>query len=174
MSVLLSLLLKLTISCRATKDILRHQEVFVDYGPEYAVELGIDQSTYDTYTRPENHTTVAIPCSSCDTSFSSQHFFDIHKPRCGKMSNPSTPAVGINQLGFKQCPAAGGVPCQDLSCGKVFNKKDHMTSHYRTVHLGEKKFPCVDCGKAFTSHWDMQRHHRTVHLKEKPFFLMWS
>jgi len=154
---------------RATKDILRHQEVFVDYGPEYAAELGIDQSTYDTYTRPENHTTVAIPCSSCDTSFSSQHFFDIHKPRCGKMRNPSTPAVGINQLGFKQGPAAGGVPCQDSSCGKVFNKKVHMTSHYRTVHLGEKKFPCVDCGKAFTSHGDMQRHHGAVHLKEKPF-----
>ena len=44
--------------CRAIKDILPDQEVFVDYGPEYAAELGIDPSTFDTYTRPENHKTV--------------------------------------------------------------------------------------------------------------------
>merc|ERR1719193_2346211 len=71
---------------RATKDILQHQEVFVDYGPEYAAELGIDQSTYDTYSRPEDHKTVAIPCGTCGTTFSSQHFLNIHQQRCDTKS----------------------------------------------------------------------------------------
>ena len=65
---------------RAIKDILRHQEVFVDYGPEYAAELGIDQSTYDTFTRPENHKTIAVPCSTCGASFSSKEYYDAHVP----------------------------------------------------------------------------------------------
>merc|ERR1719193_1541243 len=95
---------------RAIKDILQHQEVLVDYGPEYAVELGIDQSTYDTYTRPENHKTVAIPCSSCGTTFSSQHFFDDHKPRCGKKRTSPADSVKISK----------NVPCDEESCDKMF------------------------------------------------------
>merc|ERR1719391_1188174 len=82
---------------RAIKDILQHQEVFVDYGPEYAAELGINPSTYDTYTRPENHKTEAIPCPSCDKTFSAQNFLDNHLPKCGKKKvskAPSTACVG--------------------------------------------------------------------------------
>jgi len=154
---------------RATKDILRHQEVFVDYGPEYAAELGIDQSTYDTYPRPENHKSVALPCSSCGTTFSSQHFLDIHQPRCGKKRMPGTPAAGMNLSGLKQSSAGGGFPCLDSTCGRVSNRKAAMMLHYRTVHLGEKKFPCVDCGKAFSRQENLQRHQQAVHLKEKRF-----
>jgi len=153
---------------RATKDILRHQEV-VDYGPEYAAELGIDQSTYDTYTRPENHKTVAIPCSSCGTTFSSQLFLDIHLPKCGKKRNPSTQANDIKQMQLKQHPAGDGVPCIDSTCGKVFSNRGYMLKHLRIVHLGQKKCSCVDCGKAFSRQEYLQRHQQAVHFKEKPF-----
>jgi len=154
---------------RATRHILRHQEVFVDYGPEYAAELGIDQSTYDTYTRPEDHKTVAISCSSCGTTFSSQHFLDIHQPRCSKKSVSSTCAAGINQSGRKQGPAGGGFPCLDSNCGKMFNRKDTMLTHHQEVHLKAKPFKCTTCGKAFSRQSNLQSHHQIVHLKEKPF-----
>jgi len=155
---------------RATKDILRHQEVFVDYGPEYAAELGIDQSTYDTYSKPEDHKTVAIPCSSCGTTFSSRHFLDIHLLRCSKKKkNPTTGADGIRQSLLKQGPAVGGFPCLDSSCGKVFTIKTNMLQHHSTVHLGERKYLCVDCGKAFSHKSSLQYHLHAVHLKEQPF-----
>jgi len=153
---------------RAIKDILRHQEVFVDYGPEYAAELGIDQSTYDTYTRPEDHKTVAIPCSFCGITFSSQQFLDIHHPKCGKKKNPSTHVEGNKQSQRKQGPVEGGFPCLVSTCGKVYTHKDNMLRHHRIVHCGEK-FPCIDCGKAFSTQQQLQRHQHAVHLKEKPF-----
>ena len=157
------------IICRAIKDILRHQEVFVDYGPEYAAELGIDQSTYDTYTRPEDHKTVAIPCSFCGITFSSQQFLDIHHPKCGKKKNPSTHVEGNKQSQRKQGPVEGGFPCLVSTCGKVYTHKDNMLRHHRIVHCGEKKFLCIDCGKAFLTQQQLQRHQHAVHLKEKPF-----
>ena len=156
------------IFCRATKDILRHQEVFVDYGPEYAAELGIDQSTYDTYTRQEDHKTVALPCSFCGTTFSSQHFLDSHQPRCGK-SNRSTLVDVTEEPKPKQGSTSGGSPCLDLSCGKVFYSKSVMLRHHRSVHLGEINFQCIDCGKAFFQHAELTKHTAAVHLKLKPF-----
>jgi len=149
---------------RATKDILQHQEVFVDYGPEYAAELGIDQSTYDTYTRPENHKTVAIPCNSCGTTFSSQLFLEIHLPKCGKKGNSSTQPEDIKQMRLKQNPVGDGVPCIDSTCGKVFSRKFNMLKHHRIVHVGEK-FLCVNCGKAFSQQVHLRRHQQEVHLK---------
>merc|ERR1719193_1993438 len=149
---------------RAIKDILQHQEVFVDYGPEYAAELGIDQSTYDTYTRPENHKTVAIPCLSCDKTFSSQHFLDIHLKSCRKKK--SKPCA----TGDEQKAGGGKILCIVPTCGKLFSREDHMMTHYRSVHLGEK-VPCSDpsCGKSFSQLGNMQRHFKTVHLEQKAF-----
>jgi len=153
---------------RATKDILQHQEVFVDYGPEYAAELGIDQSTYDTYSRTEDHRTVALPCSFCGITFSSQHFLDIHQPKCGKRKNPSTCADEVKQLQPKQARGGHSIPCLEAACGKVFTNRNVMLVHHREVHLGEKMFPC-DCGKVFSRNTTLQRHRRAVHLQEKPF-----
>ena len=151
--------------CRAIKDILPDQEVFVDYGPEYAAELGIDPSTFDTYTRPENHKTVAIPCPSCDTPFSAQHFLDAHLQRCRKQK-PSSP----RNVGNKQASVVGRFPCISSTCGKSFSLKGNMMSHYREVHL-DQKFPCIDpsCTKVFDRNFKMQRHYKMVHLKQKPF-----
>merc|ERR1719341_595307 len=84
----------------------KYEQCFVGYGPEYAAELGIDPSTFDTYTRPENHKTVAIPCPSCDTPFSAQHFLDTHLQSCRK-KQPST----LRVVGNKKGPVGGKVPC---------------------------------------------------------------
>jgi len=148
---------------RAIKDVLRHQEVFVDYGPEYAAELGIDPSTYDTYTRPENHKTAAIPCPSCNISFSEQQFFDIHLCRKKK---PSTPCdVGVQE------PVGGKIPCISSTCVKLFSSRGVMLRHNRHVHLGEKKFSCTDssCTKVFIYESHLRRHYKTVHLEQKAF-----
>ena len=151
--------------CRAIKDILPDQEVFVDYGPEYAAELGIDPSTFDTYTRPENHKTVALPCPSCGTPFSEQHYLDVHLQSCRK-KQPSTPRV----VGNKKGPVGGKIPCINSSCGKSYCDQVVMMLHYRQAHLGEG-FPCTDasCSKVFALKANMQRHHKTVHLGQQAF-----
>jgi len=149
-----------TIFYRAIKDILRHQEVFVDYGPEYAAELGIDQSTYDTFTRPEYHKTVAVPCLTCGTSFSSQDYYDAHVPKCGKRK--TSPSDGVK--------STETVSCDDESCNKEFSNWWNMRQHFRAVHLGEV-IVCsyVGCQKSFTQKSDLNRHVKTVHLGERAF-----
>merc|ERR1719312_690005 len=126
---------------RAIKDILQHQEVFVDYGPEYAAELGINPSTYDTYTRPENHKTVAIPCPSCDQAFSAQNFLDNHLPKCGKKKVSKVPSTAC--IGIKKTQVRARSTCTE--CGKSFYQQGNMLKHYRTVHLKELPFKCVTC-----------------------------
>ena len=152
--------------CRAIKDILPDQEVFVDYGPEYAAELGIDPSTFDTYTRPENHKTVAIPCPSCDTPFSAQHFLDSHLKSCRKKKVPMT----HDDVGNKQAPLTGKILCQSSTCGKSYFHQSSMMKHYREAHLGVK-FTCTDpsCSKIFGDLRNMRRHYKTVHLEQKPY-----
>jgi len=151
-----------TIFYRAIKDILRHQEVFVDYGPEYATELGIDQSTYDTFTRPENHKTVAVPCSTCGASFSSQDYYDAHVPNCGKRKSRTSPSDGVK--------SSKTVPCDDEYCVKKFSSVSIMLKHLRAVHLGEV-FVCsyVECKKSFTQKVHMDSHVKQVHLGEREF-----
>ena len=153
--------------CRAIKDILPDQEVFVDYGPEYAAELGIDPSTFDTYTRPENHKTVAIPCPSCNTPFSAQHFLDTHLRICRKKNVPMTPG----DVGNKEGPLGNRIPCINSTCGKSFFSERDMMRHNTVIHLGEKNFPCTDplCSKIFGFKSGMLRHYKTVHLEQKPF-----
>merc|ERR1719430_1676352 len=110
---------------RAIKDVFCHQEVFVDYGPQYAAELGIDPSTFDTYTRPENHKTAAIPCPSCDTPFSEQQFLDIHLKSCHKKNGSRTPLA----VGNKQGLAGGKFQCS--TCSKLFSCNGSLFYHHR-------------------------------------------
>jgi len=178
---------------RAIKDVFCHQEVFVDYGPQYAAELGIDPSTFDTYTRPENHKTAAIPCPSCDTPFSEQQFLDIHLKSCRKKNDSRTSLdVGNKQglVGGKfPCSACSqlfssrgalcnhypkahlGVtfPCIDPSCSKVFGRRDVMQRHYKAIHLGQKPFKCITCGQLFTQNTHLKGHMDEVHLGKRPF-----
>ena len=151
--------------CRAIKDILPDQEVFVDYGPEYAAELGIDPSTFDTYTRPENHKTVAIPCPSCDTPFSAQHFLDAHLQSCRRKKQSTPPDVGN-----RQASVMGRIPCKNNTCSKSYVHQSDMIRHYREVHLGEK-IPCTDpsCTKFFSQKGHMEKHYKAIHLEQKPF-----
>lgn len=46
-----------------------------------------------------------------------------------------------------------------LASAREYNLKDHI----RTVHLGERPFPCPDCPEAFKKKHDMQRHHQSFH-----------
>merc|ERR1712013_576836 len=130
-----------TIFYRAIKDILRHQEVFVDYGPE-------------------NHKTVAVSCSTCGASFSSQDYYDAHVPKCGKRK--TSPSDGVK--------STKTVSCDDESCDKEFSNGRNMRQHYKAVHLGEV-FVCnyVECNKSFTQKYGLDRHVKTVHLGERAF-----
>jgi len=169
---------------RAIKDVLRHQEIFVDYGPEYAAELGIDSSTFDTYTRPENHKTTAIPCPSCNSSFSEQQFLDTHLKTCRKKkpSNQDNKIPCINStcaqlFSFKcnmlthnhEVHLGEKFSCTDPSCSQVFSKKSNMQRHYKTAHLGQKAFKCNTCGQLFTRIESLKLHVDEVHLGKRPF-----
>jgi len=178
-----------TIFYRAIKDILRHQEVFVDYGPEYAAELGIDKSTYDTFTRPENHKTVAMPCSTCGASFSSEEYYDAHVPKCGKKK--TSPAEAAKKLKtvrcedescdkmfqsadamrkhFKSFHLGEVIVCYYVECKKPFSTKSNLNWHVKTVHLGERPFKCQTCGLLFKTRKDLVRHNDSVHLGKRPF-----
>jgi len=178
---------------RAIKDVLRHQEVFVDYGPDYAAELGIDPSTFDTYTRPENHKTTAIICLSCNTPFSEQQFLDIHLKRCCKNKSSrisldvsdkqvlvggEVPCFSCSKLfsskqgmmyHYRSAHLDEKVPCSDSSCSRVFSRNCHMLRHYRTIHLGQKAFKCNTCGQLFNQKANLKRHVDEVHLAKRPF-----
>merc|ERR1719357_116894 len=178
-----------TIFYRAIKDILRHQEVFVDYGPEYATELGIDQSTYDTFTRPENHKTVAVPCSTCGASFSTKEYYDAHVPKCAKrksspaerlMSSKTVPcedetcdqmfgSVNNMRQHFKTIHLGEGFVCTYLGCQKSFTMKSTLDWHIKTVHLGERAYKCNTCGVTFQRLSNLGRHNDAVHLGKRPF-----
>ncbi|GBN32090.1 Zinc finger protein 226 [Araneus ventricosus] len=53
------------------------------------------------------------------------------------------------------------------TCGKVFGRKNHLFSHYRT-HTREKPFACDKCDKRFGWSNNLAAHLRT-HIGEKPF-----
>jgi len=178
-----------TIFYRAIKDILRHQEVFVDYGLEYAAELGIDQSTYDTFTRPENHKSVAVPCTTCGASFSTKEYYDAHVPKCGKKKNPPADSVQGSKTvpcddetcdkmfgrvdnmrrHFKAVHLGEVYVCTFVGCERSFSEKAHMDRHVRQVHLGERRFKCLTCGLSFQMRQALERHNDAVHLGKRPF-----
>jgi len=177
---------------RAIKDVFRHQEIFVDYGPQYAAELGIDPSTFDTFTRPENHKTAAIPCPSCDTPFSEQQFLDIHLKNCRKKDLRTSLEIGNKQVfvggkflcstcskpfsrksgmvqHFREAHLGRNIPCSDLSCSKVFGRPGTMQEHYKAVHLGQKPFKCNTCGQLFARKAHLKGHVDDIHLGKRPF-----
>ena len=53
-------------------------------------------------------------------------------------------------------------------CGKIFNKKENLQRHYRTVHLLIKAFTCTICNKSFTERNSLRDHTR-IHTGERPF-----
>lgn len=58
--------------------------------------------------------------------------------------------------------------CPDPDCGKTFYKTSYLNVHFRTVHVGEKRFRCTECGKKFSNSSNLTCHYR-IHSGEKPF-----
>ncbi|EIW65275.1 uncharacterized protein TRAVEDRAFT_42654 [Trametes versicolor FP-101664 SS1] len=54
-------------------------------------------------------------------------------------------------------------PCPYHECAFVSAREYNLKDHIRTVHLGERPFPCPDCPEAFKKKHDMQRHYQSFH-----------
>nr|CAD7585968.1 unnamed protein product [Timema genevievae] len=48
---------------------------------------------------------------------------------------------------------------QCSNCNKSFSFKNHLTQHFKEVHLGEKQFECQACSKCFFRKSDLKRHY---------------
>ena len=53
-------------------------------------------------------------------------------------------------------------------CYKIFTQKSDLNRHIKSVHQGEKPYPCADCGKDFSQKVHLIQHMRCVHKGEKP------
>ena len=59
--------------------------------------------------------------------------------------------------------------CDSVFTGKILRQcKSNLKIHIRTVHEGERNFPCHICNKPFWHPWHRKRHIQSVHEKLKP------
>ncbi|BGP51929.1 CRISPR system Cascade subunit CasD [Rhodotorula kratochvilovae] len=56
--------------------------------------------------------------------------------------------------------------CPAENCKAAFKRSEHLRRHYKSVHRGEKPFPCTvaGCGKTFSRKDNLQQHQAMVHL----------
>ncbi|XP_077187246.1 uncharacterized protein LOC143834355 isoform X2 [Paroedura picta] len=66
-----------------------------------------------------------------------------------------------------QRTVAGDKPYECLECGRSFNRKGNLASHWR-IHTGEKPYTCLECGKSLSCSKRLTIHRR-IHTGEKPF-----
>lgn len=57
-------------------------------------------------------------------------------------------------------PSASSFACTWNGCGKIFTRKNTLSIHVRTAHLGERPFECPDCGRRFAHKHLVSRHRR--------------
>ncbi|GAA5970205.1 hypothetical protein JCM8115_000774 [Rhodotorula mucilaginosa] len=55
--------------------------------------------------------------------------------------------------------------CPAENCTAAFKRSEHLRRHYKSVHRGEKPFPCTvaGCGKMFSRKDNLQQHQAMVH-----------
>ena len=54
--------------------------------------------------------------------------------------------------------------CDSVFTGKILRQcKSNLKIHIRTVHEGERNFPCHICNKPFWHPWHRKRHIQSVH-----------
>ena len=139
---------------RAAFDILVGKEVFFSYGPEYAMDLGIRMESYNTFEGKENHSTVAVPCTLCDTNFSSELLLELHlNPENGRLS--CCRGKILERMKEKKCN------CN--KCEKAYKSPEELHEHFQIAHEKLKKFGCNTCGKEFTTNGNLATHIKTVH-----------
>ena len=175
---------------RALRAITVDEEVLVNYGKDYATELGINFNTYATYGRAEDHRELPAPCLSCGISFSDKNYLEEHLYPASGRASMCKGKVLERMVGRPY-------PCQ--LCSKAYNKPYQLTQHVNSIHNKLRMFPCGQCdktfvtdsgrkqhvksfheavrvsceaegcGKTFASEGHMRRHYRAVHLEERPF-----
>ena len=51
-------------------------------------------------------------------------------------------------------------------CTSLFNRKDSLNEHIKSVHQGEKPYPCTECGKDFSHRGNLRQHIKSIHQGE--------
>lgn len=65
-----------------------------------------------------------------------------------------------------EAPEARPFVCPE--CAKRFFKKDHLTKHWKAIHLKQRPFLCNSCGSRFAQRSDLNKHITAVHLRLQP------
>lgn len=135
--------------------------------------------------------TVPIECKACDKTFQKMAFLMAHMKRvhlgqkpfkCEHCTfetlHPSSLKYHVNTqheksrckkckkpLGDEEhiCEGYGRPTHACDQCGRVFNSKNSLEMHYKTVHLKCKDFKCEYCGKDFATKSQLKCHISATH-----------
>ena len=176
---------------RVTQDIVNGAELLVDYGQEYAKELGINVKLRDRFKGEEDHREESWECEGCLTNYSSQSALHIHQDTsaletcfkfakhdrelickgCKNVFNNGKVLVN-HQTSFCFPNRYRKTAAQESNkcgiCFKVFSAARYMLIHMRNIHAKIKDLKCPTCGKAFSQKSHLTRHIKAVHQMSRP------
>ena len=115
-------------------------------------------------------------CQECGKGFKTRQLLTSHRVVHSKVKPYKCDVVGCSKsyanrggLFLHTKSVHEGVKHECAECGKRFGDKSHMNTHYKTVHLQEKKFKCQKCGLQFGENGYLTKHIKTVHEKIRSF-----
>uniref|UniRef100_A0A1B6KUR8 Uncharacterized protein n=1 Tax=Graphocephala atropunctata TaxID=36148 RepID=A0A1B6KUR8_9HEMI len=154
---------------RTFKPVPPKVELCLNYGNEFASELGISMESF--HSRNTSHLERKVfTCDSCDITYTSPLYLQPHQRFCKKNRGPKilvedntlprdvqTLATVIDGSKVYECPFC-------LYKGKLIY---HIQQHLLT-HTGEQKYSCNVCGNRFTQGSSLSTHKR-LHREEKKY-----